>query len=89
MYPILFRIWKLEIHSYGLLLALSFLIGVYWSMHRGRKRGIKKDDIMDVFLFVVISAIIGSRLMYVLTHLSEFRGRWLDTFNPFQIAIIN
>jgi phosphatidylglycerol:prolipoprotein diacylglycerol transferase len=83
MYPVLFKIWRLEIHSYGLMLAISFLAGVYWSMYRAQKRGIKKDDVMDVFLFVVISAIIGARLMYVLTHLSEFRVRWLDTFNPF------
>jgi len=83
MYPVLFKIWRLEIHSYGLMLALSFLLGVFWSMSRAQKRNIKKDDVMDVFLFVVVSAIIGARLMYVLTHLSEFRGRWLDTFNPF------
>jgi phosphatidylglycerol:prolipoprotein diacylglycerol transferase len=39
---------------------------------------------MDAGLFIVVSANLGSRLFYVVTHLDEFRGRWLDTINPFQ-----
>ena len=84
MFPVLFKIGRLEIHSYGLMLALSFLLGIYWSMYRARKRGIDRNSVMDLSLIIVVCAIVGSRLMYVLTHLEEFRGRWLDTFSPFQ-----
>ena len=84
MYPILFRIGRLEIHSYGLLLAISFLIGIYWSMFRAQKRGIERNAVMDLSLILVVCAIVGSRFLYVVTHLHEFKGRWLDTFNPFQ-----
>jgi len=84
MYPVLFKLGKLQVHAYGLLLAVSFLFGILWAMKRGEKRGISKDHVMDAGLYVVISAIFGSRLFYVITHLEEFRGRWLDTINPFQ-----
>jgi len=84
MFPVLFRLGRLEVHSYGLMLAISFLIGIYWSMYRADKRGIDKNRVMDVSLIIVLCAIVGSRLMYVLTHLDEFRGHWLDTFSPFQ-----
>jgi len=84
MYPVLFRLGKLAIHSYGLMLALSFLIGIYWSMYRAKKRGINRNSVMDLSLLIVLSAIVGSRALYVFTHLDEFRGRWLDTFSPFQ-----
>lgn len=84
MFPVLFRLGRLEIHSYGLMLALSFLIGIYWAMSRAEKRGIEKNRVMDLSLIIVICAIVGSRLLYVITHLDEFRGRWLDTFSPFQ-----
>jgi phosphatidylglycerol:prolipoprotein diacylglycerol transferase len=66
------------------MLALSFLIGIYWAMSRAEKRGIEKNRVMDLSLIIVICAIVGSRLLYVITHLDEFRGRWLDTFSPFQ-----
>jgi phosphatidylglycerol:prolipoprotein diacylglycerol transferase len=84
MYPVLVQLGRLQIHAYGLLLAVSFLIGILWAMRRGEKRGIRKDDVMDAGLYIVLAAIVGSRLFYVLTHLEEFRGRWLDTVSPFQ-----
>lgn len=84
MFPVLLRLGRFEIHSYGLMLALSFLIGIYWSMHRAKKRGIHRNDVMDLSLLIVVCAIVGARLLYVVTHLEEFKGRWLDTFNPFQ-----
>ena len=84
MLPVLFRIGALEIRSYGLLLALSFLIGIYFSVYRAKKRNVDPNHIMDLSVILIISAIVGSRLLYVLFHLEEFKGRWLDTFNPFQ-----
>jgi phosphatidylglycerol:prolipoprotein diacylglycerol transferase len=59
-------------------------VGIYWAVHRARKRKISPTEVMDLSLIIVIAAIVGSRLMYVLTHLDEFRGRWFDTINPFQ-----
>lgn len=84
MFPVLFRIGRFEIHAYGLLLAISFLVGIYWSMHRSQKRGMNRNDVMDLSLIIVFCAIAGSRLLYVVTHVEEFKGRWLDTVNPFQ-----
>ncbi|MBN1464602.1 prolipoprotein diacylglyceryl transferase [candidate division KSB1 bacterium] len=84
MYPVLLRIGALEIRAYGLLLALSFLIGIYLSVRRAKSRGIDPNHIMDLSVILIVSAIVGSRLLYVLFHLDEFRGHWLDTVNPFQ-----
>lgn len=84
MYPILFKIGALEIRSYGVALALSFLFGIYFSMRRARRQKVDPNLIMDLSVILIISAIIGSRLLYVLFHLDEFRGHWIDTFNPFQ-----
>ncbi len=84
MHSKLFQIGPLEIHSYGLMLAISFLIGIYYSMYRAKKRGIDPNKIIDLSVVIVISAIFGARFLYVIFHLDEFRGHWLDTFNPFQ-----
>lgn len=84
MHPVLFKLGALEIRAYGLMLALSFLLGIYLSVYRAKKQGVNPNHIMDLSVIIIISAIIGSRLLYVLFHLDEFRGRWLDTINPFQ-----
>jgi len=80
----LFQIGPLEIHAYGLTLALSFLIGIYLAMYRAKKNGIDPNKIVDLSVVIVISAILGSRFLYVIFHLDEFKGKWLDTINPFQ-----
>ena len=84
MYPVLFKLGKFQVHSYGLMLAISFLLGILWAMRRGEKRGISKDHVISAGLYIMISAILGSRFFYVITHLNEFHGHWLDTVNPFQ-----
>lgn len=83
MYPELLRLGRFEIRAYGMMLAISFLVGIYWSMYRAQKRGIDRNHIMDISVFIVLCAIVGARFMYVVTHLEEFRGHWLDTINPF------
>ena len=84
MYPILFSIGRLVIRAYGAMLAISFLLGIIWASKRAQKRGLNSNQVVDLSLLVLLSSIIGSRLMYVLTHLEEFKGHWTDSFNPFQ-----
>lgn len=84
MHSKLFQIGPLEIHSYGLALAISFLLGIYLSMYRAKNRGVDPNNVVDLSVGIVISAILGARFLYVIFHLEEFRGHWLDTINPFQ-----
>jgi len=84
VHPNIFKLGPLEIHSYGLMLAISFLLGILLSLHRAKRENINPDRIMDLSVVIVISAILGSRFLYVIAHLEEFSGHWLDTINPFQ-----
>ncbi len=58
------------IKSYGLLLAVSFGLGLWLSIRRGRPYGLSSETIMDLVFGVLVSSIVGVRLMYVLTHLA-------------------
>lgn len=84
MYPELFRIGPVTINSYGLMLALAFIVGIYLAIKKAEKRRIDSNTIVNLAFIVMISAIVGSRLFYVLFHLDEFRGRWIYTFLPIQ-----
>lgn len=75
MYPHLFGIIK----SFGLLLALSFVIGFWLSVRRGRRRGFEPDLVLDFCLTVMISSLIGVRLFYVVTHAGDFVP-WYEMF---------
>jgi len=84
MHPIIFKIGWFELHSYGLFLALAFLVGIYTATKRAKKFGVQPDIIMDISVVIIISSIIGSRFLYVIFHIDEFRGNYLDIINPFQ-----
>ena len=83
MHPTLINIGPVPIHSYGFMLAISFLTAMFLSAKRAEKIGIDKNAIMDLAFWIILSAILGARLYYVLLHLEEFEGHWLDTINPF------
>lgn len=78
MFPVLFRIGSMPINSYGLALAVSFLLGVKLASDRAGRLGYKASDIADLGVWVMMAAIAGSRAFYVATHMSEFSGHWLD-----------
>jgi phosphatidylglycerol:prolipoprotein diacylglycerol transferase len=75
MYPELFGVIK----SYGLMLAISFVLGYLLSVRRGRKFGLSSEVILDLVFGVFVASIIGVRLMFVLTHLGDFHP-WYRVF---------
>jgi phosphatidylglycerol:prolipoprotein diacylglycerol transferase len=78
--PTLIEIGPFEIHSYGLMLALSFIVGTQLALHEAGRRRLPEARLASLCLWILGLAIVGSRLMYVLSHPESFAGRWLDAF---------
>ncbi len=84
MHPVLVKIGWFEVHSYGVMLAIAFLLGLWLTVKRAKKMGLDPNRVMDIAVLVIVAGIVGSRLAYVIPHWQEFRGHWLDTVNPIQ-----
>lgn len=87
MHPVLFRIGSYEVASYGVLLTIAFAVGIWVARRRAVARGLDGERILDVCMVILFSSILGARLLWVLTHLDEFRppqGTWTDALNPFR-----
>jgi len=72
MHPFLFKIGNFSIYTYGFFLATGFAAGLLLAKSEAKRLGQNPDKIMDLAFYILISAIIGSRLLYVLTNLETF-----------------
>ncbi len=72
MIPILFRLGPFQVHSYGVMLAIAFLLGTWWSMRAAGRRGIDPDRVASLVAWILISSIVGARLHFVLGHPGSF-----------------
>lgn len=66
MHPILFEIGGFPIRSYGVLVAAAFLAGIALARRDAPRIGVDPEAVADLGVWVILSAIAGSRLCYVL-----------------------
>jgi len=72
MFPVLFNIGPLTIHTYGVFVAMGFFAGLGVTMRLARTEGIPTGLIMDMSFVILLAAIVGSRALYVLMNLSFY-----------------
>ena len=87
MHPILFQIGSYEVPSYGVALTLAFALGIWVARRRAAALGIDEDRVLDVCMLILVTSIIGARLLWVATHVDQFQpphGAWSDALNPFR-----
>lgn len=82
MFPIAFRIGEVTITWYGVLVAIGFLCAVRWSIYWARRNGLLGAMIERLAFWNIIAAIVGSRLLYVLTELPIYLAQPALIFNP-------
>jgi phosphatidylglycerol:prolipoprotein diacylglycerol transferase len=78
MYPILFKIGDFALHTYGVLLAVGFMLAVFLARREALRTGIDPNLILDLSFYLLLAALLGSRLFYVLTSWQEFAENPLD-----------
>lgn len=72
MHPILFQIGPVTIYSYGACVAAAFLVGILMAASRAKRYGWEAETIYDMSFYILLAAIAGSRLLYILGNPEEF-----------------
>lgn len=85
MHPLLIEIpilGGLRIYTYGVLVALAFLIGILWTAREAKIAGVKPEIIMDLSFYIIVAALVGSRLLYILI---DHRRYWESPLDVLKI----
>ena len=80
MHPILLQVGSLKLYTYGLFVALGFIIAIWFTKRNARFYGVPDQMVSDLFLTVLISALAGARILYVLINIDAYRDNFLDIF---------
>src|SRR4051794_7087795 len=86
MHPILFRIGDFPIYTYGLLLAAAYLLGLQFALVRARARGLDANRVMDLGIWIIVSALVGAKLMLVVVEHDKFGWSINELLNLFRSA---
>jgi len=70
--PVLVTIGGLKIHWYGIMIALGLYAGIQVALRDAPRRGINKDQLMNVALLAAVLGILGGRLYYVIQNNPSF-----------------
>jgi len=81
--PVALSLGSVTIYWYGVIMAISIIVGILMAIQVGRRRGIAIEEILDVATAAIIGGLIGARLYeiglewsYYSTHLSEIIKVW-------------
>jgi phosphatidylglycerol:prolipoprotein diacylglycerol transferase len=83
MLPTLFHIGPLTLRTYGLLIAMGFIVGLAVLRRTARPLGIIGDDVERLAVLMLITGILGARLMYYAV--DGFRGLAQNPLSFFKI----
>jgi phosphatidylglycerol:prolipoprotein diacylglycerol transferase len=74
MYPRLFELGPITVYTYGLLLAAAYLLGLQLARVRAKARGLDQNRVLDLGIYIIISALVGAKLLLLVTDWTSFKA---------------
>ena len=65
-------IGPLDIYTYGVVMVIGFVIALTWALKYSKPKDIKPEEVMDFSIYLLISGIIGARLIHVIINYHEY-----------------
>ena len=72
MHPRLFDLGPVTVYTYGVLLASAYLLGLQFAVKRARDRGLDQTHILDLGIYIIISALVDAKLLLLVTDWRDF-----------------
>ena len=72
MHPILIQFFGLSIHSYGVMLAIGFMVGISLAAREATRTGLDPEKVLNLTFWILVSAIVGSRLFHCMVFYPQY-----------------
>ena len=84
MHPEILHVGFIHLRSYGLMMAVAFVVGTFLALRESRRLSLDEDKVVNVILVTLVASVLGARMLYVLEHLPEFRREWTSVLALWQ-----
>jgi phosphatidylglycerol:prolipoprotein diacylglycerol transferase len=81
MYPKILDLGPVTIHTYGLLLALAFIAGIWITSRNARNQGIDPDLIWNMGLIVIFAALVGAKVILLFSNFQYYSENFREIFS--------
>jgi phosphatidylglycerol:prolipoprotein diacylglycerol transferase len=76
VHPEFIRLGPLDIHTYGVLLAIGCIVGLAVAARRARREGIDAERIADLGAWLIVSGMLGGKLFHMIFFWDDFMAGW-------------
>lgn len=88
MYP-LYHIGPIELPTYGTIILVAYIIGVFLMMHRAKVYNIEKYEFPLASLLALVGLIVGAKVVYVISIIPDYIAHWDIVKENVPFAIYN
>jgi phosphatidylglycerol---prolipoprotein diacylglyceryl transferase len=81
VFPRLFQIGNFSLPTYGLLVSIGVLIGLWISVRNSEKQGINPEHAWNFGILVVLCGILGAKILYVVNDWSYYAAHLREIFS--------
>ncbi|HEX4386539.1 MAG TPA: prolipoprotein diacylglyceryl transferase [Myxococcales bacterium] len=62
------------VHTYGILVAGGFLVAMQMAARAAERSGLSRDKVLDLSFGILVAAMIGSRVLFIIVNWDEFKN---------------
>ena len=76
------------VQAWGTMVALGMLIGLWLTLKEAKRKKVDKETVLDTFFWMMLAAILGSRVLYVILFWRDFVDSPLDAFKIWEGGLV-
>jgi phosphatidylglycerol---prolipoprotein diacylglyceryl transferase len=84
----LLKLGPITVYSYGAMLALAFIIGTILAAWRAGKTGVDRNKIIDLIFYILVSSLLGARILFVALNWSYYASHFLEIFQIWEGGLV-
>ncbi len=92
MHPTLLELqlgsWRLPLHSYGLMIAIGFLVGISVVKKLSVRNAMDPEQIADLSFWLLMTGFLGARVLFVITRMDYFLSNPLEILKVWEGGLV-